>query len=136
MTRTPAMASTVGTMHTTASAGATKGCSQRPGIFLMGYFAMQIAIFTTSWPTYLEGPLWAWAIRAWDPSPININSDLLASHMISSNAKEIQEPGNLIWDPSSPKDGPKTKPGASETHRGPRAMSLSHMYLGSRFGGR
>ena len=27
---------------------------------------------------------------------------------------------NLIWDPSSPKDGPKTKPGTSETHRGPR----------------
>ena len=26
----------------------------------------------------------------------------------------------LIWDPSSPKDGPKTKPGTSETHRGPR----------------
>ena len=27
---------------------------------------------------------------------------------------------SLIWDPSSPKDGPKTKPGTSETHRGPR----------------
>ena len=27
---------------------------------------------------------------------------------------------NLIWDPSSPKNGPKTKPGTSETHRGPR----------------
>ena len=27
---------------------------------------------------------------------------------------------NLIWDPSSPKDGLKTKPGTSETHRGPR----------------
>ena len=26
----------------------------------------------------------------------------------------------MIWDPSSPKDGPKTKPGTSETHRGPR----------------
>ena len=24
---------------------------------------------------------------------------------------------NLIWDPSSPKDGPKTKPGTSDTHR-------------------
>ena len=27
---------------------------------------------------------------------------------------------NLTWDPSSPKDGPKTKPGTSETHRVPR----------------
>ena len=27
---------------------------------------------------------------------------------------------NLIWDPSSPQDGPKTKPGTSGTHRGPR----------------
>ena len=26
----------------------------------------------------------------------------------------------MIWDPSSPKNGPKTKPGTSETHRGPR----------------
>mgnify|MGYP001224964093 CR=1 FL=1 len=26
----------------------------------------------------------------------------------------------MTWDPSSPKDGPKTKPGTSETHRGPR----------------